>query len=255
MIEFSKYAISALTVSIWSVGSGLAAVPGPPAVPPPPRVHKQTAITTKPCVPQKLSASQIFELSSQSIAVIQSGDGLGSGFIVSQGAGFTYLVTNSHVVDGSRQVTVKWQDGTINKGKVIADYGASTSQKDLALIQINGTKSKPLLINTSKPKVGENVIAIGSPQGLEFSLSKGVVSQLRRGGDFIQIDAVINPGNSGGPLFDESGCVIGVVTFKTTNSDGIGFAVGYGPLKRFLNKPAFAEPALSLLANKYRGRN
>ena len=82
--------------------------------------------------------------------------------------------------------------------------------------------------------IGSDVIAIGSPHGLEFSLSKGVVSQTRQQGDFIQVDAAINPGNSGGPLLDSSGRVIGMnmAIFSTSGAfSGIGFAVPIDTIK------------------------
>ena len=69
------------------------------------------------------------------------------------------------------------------------------------------------------------MVAIGAPKGLEFSLSRGVVSSLRENDEILQIDAPINPGNSGGPVIDRTGCVVGVVTFKLEDSEGLNFAM------------------------------
>ena len=200
------------------------------------------ATNGKACVSKNYSPSEIFQKAAPSIVVIAVGESLGSGFVIKQDKRFTYILTNSHVVDGAEEVKVKWSDDREETGKVTSDHGGETWQKDLALVRVDGVRGEPLKFKETPPAVGEDVVVIGAPQGLEFSLSRGVMSQLRNNGDFLQVDAPVNPGNSGGPLFDKTGCVVGVVTFKDEDSEGINFAIGYGPTKHFLENPAIERP-------------
>ena len=86
------------------------------------------------------------------------------------------------------------------------------------------------------------MVAIGARKGLEFSLTRGVLSSLRDAGDILQIDAPINPGNSGGPVLDRSGCVVGVATFKLSDSEGLNFAVAASVVEHFLLHPIGRRP-------------
>ena len=203
-----------------------------------------------PCENTKYSPSEIFKNSINSIAVITSGDSQGSGFIVRQDDRYTYVLTNSHVVAGNDLVKVKWSDNREDKGKVIADYGADELHRDTALVQIDALRGKPLKLQQTTPEIGSDVVVIGAPQGLEFSLTRGVLSQIRKQGDFLQVDAPVNPGNSGGPLFDQTGCVAGLITFKTEESEGLNFAIGYKPIQKFLDNPAIerqeTKPAIAV---------
>ena len=158
----------------------------------------------------------------------------GSAFVVSHTQSATVLVTNSHVVAGSSSVTLKWSDGNQQEASVIGNAGAATPQTDLALIQVQGVRGRALVLKSTPPNVGADVVAIGAPQGLEFSLTRGVVSSLRDNGQIIQIDAPINPGNSGGPILDNSGCVVGMATFKLDQSEGLNFAVSSTLIDSFL---------------------
>jgi len=170
------------------------------------------------------------------------GQALGTGFVVSKDG---YILTNAHVVSESGQavstVTVIFKgagsQGTQVQGTVL---GADEST-DVALIKIDPSQTPELqpisLGDSSKVTVGEAVVAIGNPLGLDFSLSSGVVSATNRelqspngatisGG--IQTDAAINPGNSGGPLIDSNGRVIGIneqIDSQSGGNEGIGFAV------------------------------
>jgi S1-C subfamily serine protease len=161
------------------------------------------------------------------------------------GSGFVYdndgrIVTNNHVVEGSKTVNVTFIDGNTYTAKVVGtDPG-----NDIAIIQIIDNFSDESLIpltlgNSSQLDVGQQVIAIGNPFGLSDTMTTGIISQVGRllpnenvAGfsipDIIQVDAAINPGNSGGPLLDLSGQVIGMNTAITTSTGdfaGIGFAV------------------------------
>jgi putative serine protease PepD len=167
-----------------------------------------------------------------------SGTATGSGFVISSEG---YIVTNAHVVDGASSVKVKVGDGDTQTARVV---GEDTSA-DIALLKIDpGSQTlHPLaLADSDSLHVGDATYAIGSPYGLERTLTTGIVSALDRQisapngfsiDGVIQTDAALNPGNSGGPLLDSSGRVIGVNSQiesnggsgGTASNTGIGFAV------------------------------
>ena len=152
----------------------------------------------------------------------------GSGFIISPDG---YILTNAHVVDGADEVTVKLTDRREFRAKVIG----ADKRSDVALIKINATNLPQVVIG--KPdqiKVGEWVIAIGSPFGFENSVTAGIVSATGRAlpndsyVPFIQTDAAVNPGNSGGPLFNMNGEVIGInseILSRSGGYMGLSFAI------------------------------
>lgn len=152
--------------------------------------------------------------------------GVGSGFIVSQDG---YVLTNAHVVDGADEVYVKLTDKREFKAKVIG----IDKRTDVAVVRIEGSKLPWLPLGDSdKIKVGEWVVAIGSPFNLDNSVSAGIISAKSRDtGDFvnlIQTDVAVNPGNSGGPLLNMSGEVIGInsqIYSRSGGFMGISFAV------------------------------
>jgi len=160
------------------------------------------------------------------------------------GSGFVYdkdgrIITNNHVVEGSKTVNVTFVDGNTYTAKVIG----TDPDNDIAVIQIIDNFSDENLIplafgNSSQLQVGQQVIAIGNPFGLSDTMTHGIVSQTGRLlpnenvgfsiPDVIQVDAPINPGNSGGPLLNMQGEVIGMNTAIKTNTgdfSGIGFAI------------------------------
>ncbi len=165
----------------------------------------------------------------------------GGGTAQSQGSGFVYddeghVITNQHVVAGARSVSVRFADGTTYDAKVV---GADPST-DIAVLDVDAPEAalSPLdLADSASVEVGEGVVAIGSPFGLEQTVTTGIVSALHRQitapnnfaiDDAIQTDAAINHGNSGGPLLDLSGRVIGVnsqIESESGGNDGVGFAV------------------------------
>ncbi len=158
-----------------------------------------------------------------------------------QGSGFVYdsagrVVTNDHVVDGAQSISVGLWNGATYKATLV---GADPST-DLAVLKVDAPESvlHPLALgNSSSLQVGQPVVAIGSPFGLENSVTAGIVSALHREmtapnnftiADSIQTDAAINHGNSGGPLLDLAGNVVGVNAQIESNSggnDGVGFAI------------------------------
>ena len=154
--------------------------------------------------------------------------GLGSGFIVSPEG---YILTNSHVVDGASEVTVKLTDRREFKARVIG----ADRKSDIAVIKIDA-KNLPVvsLGSAEKVNVGEWVVAIGSPFGFDNTVTAGIVSAKARTlpsetyVPFIQTDVAVNPGNSGGPLFNLSGEVIGInsqIFSESGGFQGISFAI------------------------------
>lgn len=152
--------------------------------------------------------------------------GVGSGFVIDSDG---YLLTNHHVVDGAESIVVTFPDKREFKAKVIG----SDQRTDVALVKIEGKGFKALKIGDSnKTKVGQWVLAIGSPFGLENSVTAGIVSAKGRDtGEylpFIQTDVAVNPGNSGGPLLNLEGEVIGInsqIYSRTGGFMGISFAI------------------------------
>ena len=163
----------------------------------------------------------------------------GSGFILdTQG----HILTNHHVVQGAQRLEVSLSDGS----KWVAKLVGADPVTDLAVVQIKAPADALTVLplgDSSALQVGQKVLAIGNPFGLEHSLSAGIISSMRKivktGAteieDVIQTDAAINPGNSGGPLLDSEGRVIGINTaiFSTSGGNiGIGFAIPVNTAKR-----------------------
>jgi putative serine protease PepD len=163
----------------------------------------------------------------------QSQQALGSGWVYDAKGN---IVTNQHVVDGATSIKVKFIDGTTVKATLVG----SDPSTDLAVIHVDAPASEltPLAVaDSSKVAVGDGVVAIGSPFGLEDSVTSGIVSALHRQisspnnftiDDSIQTDAAINHGNSGGPLLNAQGKVIGVnaqIESGSGGNDGVGLAI------------------------------
>ena len=155
---------------------------------------------------------------------------IGSGVIVDASG---LIITNHHVIEGADKVSVTTVDNKFYDAKVMG----FDEKSDLALLKLNSDKKdfkSVKLADSNKVRIGEFVIAIGNPYGLDGSVSTGIISARNRNigtniyDDFLQTDASINPGNSGGPLFNLDGEVIGINTAifsKTGGSNGIGFAI------------------------------
>jgi serine protease Do len=158
---------------------------------------------------------------------------MGSGFVISADG---YIVTNNHVVEGADEVKVQFKN---NEKPLSAKIIGRDPETDLALLKIDGKSGLPYLEfgDSSKLKVGEWVLAIGNPFGLENTVTLGIISAKGRVigagpfDNFIQTDASINPGNSGGPLIDLDGKVIGINTAIVASGQGIGFAIPSGMAK------------------------
>jgi serine protease Do len=156
------------------------------------------------------------------------GEALGSGFIISHDG---YILTNNHVVEGADKVTVKLTDGREFRAQVIGKDKTS----DVAVLKINASSLPTVKIgDPANSKVGEWVVAIGSPYGFDSTVTSGIISaKARTFSDdspipFIQTDVPVNPGNSGGPLFNLNGEVIGInsmIYSRTGGFQGLSFAI------------------------------
>ncbi|MHB8084888.1 MAG: S1C family serine protease [Dehalococcoidia bacterium] len=197
---------------------------------------------TIPAVVQVVSVveSPLSKLPNPFTLQIPKQEGQGSGFFIdAQG----HILTNYHVVDGATTVTVITSDGTKYDAKVVG----TDPNNDLALLQIDISKASNLaylvLGDSSKVKPGQMAIALGSPFGLQGSVTVGVISGIGRSipgsnarniTNIIQTDAAINPGNSGGPLLNSSGEVIGINTAIEASANGVGFAAPINTAKTLL---------------------
>ncbi len=187
----------------------------------------------------------------ESVVQIQTASGLGSGFIINK---LGHVITNQHVISGEREISVvvyRPKAGGLEKQvfpkvKIIAMNGFL----DLAILQIDDPAAESLPFvpvgDSDSLTQGQSVFAIGSPLGLERSVSQGIVSvraRETRGAWSIQSTTQINPGNSGGPLFNARGEVVGVNNMKLAGVgvEGLGFSIPANLLKQFLkNRDAFA---------------
>ena len=162
--------------------------------------------------------------------------GLGSGFIISRDG---YIFTNNHVVAGADKILVKLAGGKEYPAEIVG----RDANTDIALIKIkpNGDLPTAVLGDSDRLRVGDWVLAIGNPFGLEQTVTAGIVSAKARAigagpyDEFIQTDASINPGNSGGPLFNLKGEVVGINTAIVAQGQGIGFAVPVNMAKEIYN--------------------
>ncbi len=199
---------------------------------------------------------EIYEQSNPGVVAIQvlseTGNGLGSGFVIDKDG---HIITNFHVIDGVSDLEVDFPSGLKTRGEVIG----TDPDSDVAVIKVDVPPEElhPLpLGDSSEIKVGQTVVAIGSPFRFNGTMTTGIISSLSRtlesirtapggsfftAGDIIQTDAAINPGNSGGPLLNLNGEVIGVnraiETFNINSQDeplnsGIGFAISINIVKR-----------------------
>lgn len=191
-----------------------------------------------------MSWSTIYNQLKDSVVLIQTNLGLGSGFVYDTEG---HIITNHHVIEDAETIEVTFLDGNITSATVVG----MDIYSDVAVIKIDSqvTKLQPVVIGASSDLVvGEAVAAMGNPFGLSDTLTVGIVSALERemeaaGNyviiDVIQIDAAINPGNSGGPLVNSKGQVVGVnaaIQSETGTFTGIGFAIPSDTVKREIDE-------------------
>jgi len=197
------------------------------------------------------SVRDLVERDGEAVVLVQTPTGLGSGFVIHPDG---FVMTNDHVVAGENRITmtVFQQDGSELRRRVHEQVRivATSPELDLALLHIEdgeGRTFKTVALGDSDDlRPGQTVFAVGSPLGLERTVSQGIVSLRNRpiGGHlYVQTTAQISPGNSGGPLFNLRGEVVGVNNMKVVamGAEGLGFAIPAATLRRFLrNRDAYA---------------
>jgi hypothetical protein len=157
------------------------------------------------------------------VVLVETPAARGTGFFISP----QVAVTNAHVVQSAGYVTLIWATGE----RATARVTQTASDEDLAIVQLSAPRPGQALLPLGQLKdvrVGQEVVAIGAPLGLQNTVTRGIVSAVRRSGSvmLVQTDAAINPGNSGGPLVDRTGRIVGVTTMKMAGAaESLGFAV------------------------------
>lgn len=176
------------------------------------------------------------------------GDGLGSGFIFGSDG---QILTNAHVVSQARRIRVTLADGRVFDAGLVG----SEPDVDIAVLRIGADRLPLAELGRSPLKVGQLVLAVGNPYGLNWTVTAGVVSALgrtleapgiRRMTNLIQTDTSINPGNSGGPLVDSHGVVVGITTAMMPMAQGLGFSIPLDTVKAAvarINQRREAAPA------------
>ena len=183
--------------------------------------------------------SNVIENSIKGVVTIRTNVGQGTGFIIDERG---YLVTNAHVLAGGNIIqAINYEQEGLN-----AELIGYDANFDVALLKIPGEHDKLKLANSENIQIGEKVIAIGNPLGLQFSVSEGIVSAVHRIGPnrieaYIQTDAALNPGNSGGPLINKEGKVIGLNNFKIGSGESLGFALESNYIKEIINEISMQE--------------
>ena len=178
-----------------------------------------------------------------SVVTIETDNGgIGSGFFVKP----NIIATNYHVIRGSRSVGFKLSNA--HDAYSITGYVAVDTHNDLILLECEGIRGVPLNISNSLPQIGENIFVIGSPLGLEASLSDGTVSGLRNTGEIklIQVTAPISPGNSGGPVLNNKKQVVGISEMYLRYGQNLNFAI---PSQNLLTLMSYIETYSSPLSD------
>jgi serine protease Do len=196
---------------------------------------KGKADTAKP-----MTVEELTEKAHKSLVVIShygrdgKVDGVGSGFVVDADG---LIATSFHVIGEARPIKVQFPDGS---QKAVTEIYAWDRKLDLAILKVDATKLTPLPLGDSDLlKQGASVVALGNPQGLEYSVVQGVVSGRREFeySEMIQLAIPLEPGNSGGPLLDMFGRVHGILTLKHAVTRNLGFAMPVNALKQLIEKP------------------
>jgi hypothetical protein len=206
-------------------------------------VQRQAPAASK----SRLSTSDIAKKTSPSVVTISSGAGIASGVIVDAGG---VIVTNLHVVRGQTQVSVKLANGDIYDDVEVADVD---ERKDLVLLKIKAfALSAASPGNSDQVQVGDRVVLIGSPKGLDLSVSDGLISAVRDSGEgyrLFQTSAAASPGSSGAGMFNEYGELIGIVCSKLMGGENINFGIPINYVRGLIYTQA--RITLSDLASKF----
>ncbi len=222
------------------------------SVPPAAATDTKNLFTVNTTPPPERSVRELMAQLGQAVVQVRTPGGLGSGFIISDEG---YLITNFHVIEGETQISIEvfhqlkgqLERKAYKQVRIIAMHKFA----DLALLKIEDPGapkfSRVPLGDADLLSVGERVFAIGSPLGLERTVTEGILSTKTRqmqGSLYLQTTTQINPGNSGGPLFNLRGEVVGVTNMKITFGEGLGFAIPIEQVKHFLShRDAYAYDA------------
>lgn len=233
--------IGLLVLGIWGIGCASTKTTPSPEIKPPPAVTETPSSTLTPPsekVPARIySIQEVVALFEHTVVRVETSEGSGSGIIISRTG---YVLTNNHVVENAASIRVTLMSGEKYNGVVIT----RDEDKDLAIIAIIAERTDfpaAVLGSSDNVTVGEEVVAIGYPLGLEgqASISRGIVSAIRTidSHSYIQTDAAINPGNSGGPLVNLKGEVIGINSAKYVGVavEGVGLAIPIDEAKPFIH--------------------
>jgi serine protease Do len=209
-----------------------------------PRIeNKEGLYSVSATPPPERTVRELVNQLGEAVVQVRTPGGLGSGFFLNEEG---YLITNFHVIEGETQISIDvyhQRNGQLDrKTYKQVRIVAMNKFQDLALLKID-EKDMPKFVYVTLGaadglSVGERVFAIGSPLGLERTVTEGIVSTKTRqmqGDLYLQTTAQINPGNSGGPLFNQRGEAVGVTNMKLAFGEGIGFAIPVDTVTRFLN--------------------
>ena len=199
---------------------------------------------TLKCKNSNYNYETLYQSAKKGIVEVTTPEGTGSGFVIKHSDRNTFILTNSHVLGNFKNVAITWENKEVDGAHVLFDglrvgkYDFKLSDdkyisRDLALLVVDGIKGVSLQFKKIEPKIGVDVLAIGSPSGLDYTLTRGIIGGIRDNGRLIQTDTAINPGNSGGPLLDLNGCVVGINTFKFEDTEGINFALSKKAYEEF----------------------
>ncbi len=174
----------------------------------------------------------------QSVVTVETATSLGSGFAIDE----THIITNAHVVQGEKTVTVI----TYQEKRLVASVEKADAKQDLAVLQLQDATVPPLeAASLDTVQNGDDIYTVGAPKSMAYTLTKGIVSNRARklrGVTYIQIDAAVNEGNSGGPLLNAGGQVIGVNTMKVVDTEGIALAIPIDRAIAFMKEKTTAPP-------------
>ncbi|MBU1252715.1 MAG: trypsin-like peptidase domain-containing protein [Nanoarchaeota archaeon] len=194
--------------------------------------------------------SEIIDVVIPSVITVRTDSAQGTGFIISSEG---YIVTNAHVLaDDQGNLATGIKAITSDQDIIDAEFIGFDGILDIALLKISGSYDALELDNSDNIQIGERVIAVGNPLGLQFSVSQGIVSAVHRPGinglkAYIQTDTPLNPGNSGGPLINKKGLVVGINNFKVSSGEALGFALESNYIKDIVNEISQRELNLTLI--------
>ncbi|MBE7500273.1 MAG: trypsin-like peptidase domain-containing protein [Verrucomicrobiales bacterium] len=224
--------------------------PTAPVIPAPSVVPNGTDLFVAADAPgPEFSVRELVARLGEAVVQVRTPSGLGSGFFINEAG---YLITNFHVIEGETQISVEVYHRESNqlerRSYKEVRIIAMNKFRDLALLRVEDGGRRTFVAvplgQTDTLAVGERVFAIGSPLGLERTVTEGIIStktREMRGDLYLQTTAPINQGNSGGPLFNLRGEVVGVTNMKITFSEGLGFAIPVEEVRNFLKRrDAFA---------------